>query len=1229
MAKKVLFYVFLIGSLSVVYAQDGGGSSFNYENELSQRASVPQSPEAAAFARYGDVAVNMYAGLPNIQVPIYTHKGRELDVPIGLSYDASGVKVNQMATPVGLGWNLNVGGRISRQVNGLPDDFHPELSNGPYKSWYDAEVRTEMEKYLNPSHYFRPNSNGSHVYATENDARDYLEFLEKVHTQAYETQPDIYTINAMGLNETFTIDYVSKTPVPLHNPNIKIEITGGGTAIASGGGIVSFKVTSDNGTEYYFDAVEQTENLKDNDSGSNFFYGTRVRFTSSWYLTKVVSPLSKDTYEFEYATYTDHRDDPVSNIATEATTLIHPEHSNTTLQNANTSVKFFNRKVISKIRHNDKVFATFTSNSGHLGGPDLAITGISIHPDGNMTSGLGLSKRYDLTYSYFKTSSGVAINLANKLQLRLKLDEVIIKDASSQEVSDYTFEYIDPFELPSLTSTGQDYLGFYNGINTNNGLIPSTSTNEDHYPFSYGMSFPGSSSGANRSANFNFAKKGLLEKITYPTGGHTTFEYEGAEHLIYESSSETTLITKATLSNQNLTLPAVDLDLCNRVSYPLGGAPEEISPNVQSYSFEIGGTDEGPHTITYTKSFTNSDPIGLSVEPSQAVLIRKEDPTITYTWDTIFNGDCEVIDPSQIVWTYDDQQPATAATSTIFLEEGHFQILLPFFRTNTSKTVTIEGPETTHTSIAVPKERAGIRINTIKDYKDASTITRQKEYSYNQTRQITNPTFEYITNERHHSVNAAGVENQVDYQQLHRLAQPMFGGTEHIVYPSVTERIVDPANPTETLYKNYRFNTPSAGNSIYYKGSYNTTLSSGVYSASHYSKLPAFGSVTKESTATTSSENTYDEYPRLHYQNFGMAVAATGTNSNLYPTIVTNTVPGQGGYRIQFSTPKYTPTVGGAPPQAGPPDACNGEENCRPEIARLMLHKTYIYGYHGSEVVQSSSTKDAVTITSYYTYSQGHRRYLKTMTTQGTGSAPQKTEYYYPYEIIDYPEHDNDGEIDCTDITLPDGTVIQLCEDGLPNTGGSYVYEPLITANMLNQPVGVQQYDGTDDRPVSTVFTAYNNDKQPETISTAKGNGPFETRMTFEQYEAGNLVQARQIDGTPVTFIWGYNERYVIAKISNMEYDNLPASLVTTIKNNADTGTEAALLTSLETLQSDSVLVDSQMSYYTYKPNIGVSTVTDPTGYRMHYFYDPSQRLQHVEDHDGNILSENEYNYKN
>ena len=119
---KKLLLIFFVAVSGKFYAQVED-DSFDPAAESTRLVSVPNSPESQAFQKYGNTPVDLYTGKPSVEVPIYIFKGRELDLPISLSYDGSAIKVEQKATNVGLGWNLNVGGRISRIVNGLPDDF--------------------------------------------------------------------------------------------------------------------------------------------------------------------------------------------------------------------------------------------------------------------------------------------------------------------------------------------------------------------------------------------------------------------------------------------------------------------------------------------------------------------------------------------------------------------------------------------------------------------------------------------------------------------------------------------------------------------------------------------------------------------------------------------------------------------------------------------------------------------------------------------------------------------------------------------------------------------------------------------------------------------------------------------------------------------------------------------------------------------------------------------------
>ncbi|MDX9928241.1 MAG: hypothetical protein RBS37_00135 [Bacteroidales bacterium] len=83
---------------------------------------IPKSPESTAFDQYLNVPVSEATGVVSISIPIYTIKLDGLEIPITLSYYASGVKVDDIATPVGLNWVLNAGGRISRTIFGLDDN---------------------------------------------------------------------------------------------------------------------------------------------------------------------------------------------------------------------------------------------------------------------------------------------------------------------------------------------------------------------------------------------------------------------------------------------------------------------------------------------------------------------------------------------------------------------------------------------------------------------------------------------------------------------------------------------------------------------------------------------------------------------------------------------------------------------------------------------------------------------------------------------------------------------------------------------------------------------------------------------------------------------------------------------------------------------------------------------------------------------------------------------------
>lgn len=82
----------------------------------------PGQPEFQSFEPAGSTEmVNLFTGDFSYNIPLMTVPGPNGGYPINLAYHA-GVTMEQEASWVGLGWNINAGA-INRSVRGLPDDF--------------------------------------------------------------------------------------------------------------------------------------------------------------------------------------------------------------------------------------------------------------------------------------------------------------------------------------------------------------------------------------------------------------------------------------------------------------------------------------------------------------------------------------------------------------------------------------------------------------------------------------------------------------------------------------------------------------------------------------------------------------------------------------------------------------------------------------------------------------------------------------------------------------------------------------------------------------------------------------------------------------------------------------------------------------------------------------------------------------------------------------------------
>lgn len=176
-----------------------------------------------------------------------------------------------------------------------------------------------------------------------------------------------------------------------------------------------------------------------------------------------------------------------------------------------------------------------------------------------------------------------------------------------------------------------------------------------------------------------------------------------------------------------------------------------------------------------------------------------------------------------------------------------------------------------------------------------------------------------------------------------------------------------------------------------------------------------------------------------------------------------------------------------------------------------------------------------------------------------------------------------------------------------------------------------------NDTLLSTVNNLYHNNSLalPKVVQDSKGTNALKNRIEYHGYDnRGNPLVVSRTDGIKTVFIWGYNKQYPIAKIENVTYAQVQ-SFESNLQalSNADNDncrevdcTEQQLREALKTLRTS--LPSAKISSYTYDPLIGVTSMTDPKGYTVYYEYDGFNRLEYVKDDEGNILSENEYHYR-
>jgi|WetSurMetagenome_2_1015567.scaffolds.fasta_scaffold02548_4 YD repeat-containing protein len=146
---------------------------------------------------------------------------------------------------------------------------------------------------------------------------------------------------------------------------------------------------------------------------------------------------------------------------------------------------------------------------------------------------------------------------------------------------------------------------------------------------------------------------------------------------------------------------------------------------------------------------------------------------------------------------------------------------------------------------------------------------------------------------------------------------------------------------------------------------------------------------------------------------------------------------------------------------------------------------------------------------------------------------------------------------------------------------------------------------------------------------------------SFDLYQEANpvLLQQHKVDDIYISYKWGYQNSYPVVKAENISYSELN-QVINNLKPDFNAFLDGLGDLSSSTsktnwkdfnndLRSNTSLLKGLITTYTYKPLIGVTSVTDPAGYTTYFEYDSSGRLIVERDDDGNIVKKYEYHYVN
>lgn len=1091
----------------------------------------PKTPEVFQFEKYGNVPVSQYTGRPNVTIPLYTIKTGDINIPLNLTYSSNGIRVDEEASPVGLGWYLGTG-MISQIRIGKDDLFYSGGSNVMLPDFFWSSDRTqyvlEGNPYWqffgytgpNPYRYMNPEDPQRQKLfsSTPSNTLDQY-FAAKVSTDGSITQEGLYRTLYFPRNGQY-LDYSSILQPSSDPRDISVDV---------------FQANFF-GHELYFYINPNGGNIQvmNNEKYKiELFKKTTVNEKNRW---KITAPDGISYYfDQENITSTDPRnnqglirqniDDPISNINSEGTGyLTAAEHQFFPSANSNgvsrtwkiTSIKDINGHTVDFNYDDLNDLYFFSGNSGICSLNNItydtnAIRIFGYNYENNQPLGNSESIYTSLTYigkeikhtststlikqeksvlsSITFNNSTILFNNSNRIDIPgdKKIDDIQIFSGESL-IKQISFNY-DYFINPIVTDDTQKRL-----------RLNSISFGEKPYVFTYNQTpLP-----LKDSNSFDYW--GFYNGMPNTSTINNPLRLSEDSSIIYGWANDFLPILEGK-ANRSAHPDYCKAGILEKIQYPTGGRTEFVYelnefdnyffPN---YDNKIGVSSTKPYTYLTNYSQTKSQGFGLRVKE---------------TTDFTGNG------------------------------------------SSYKKVYTYEGGK--HIPAYVGSSGDEYRVEELPTFNYPS---QWKNYSY----------YSSFFNMGSRILGYVNTTFQSSF----------LGNGNFVGYDSVTvEEQSKDFEAHNGKIKSYYTNIPDVSPRDKYvpPGAYGTDIKKSSYDLFGYS------------IRNSDIDN-------------GLLMKEEIFDKNSLHIITTDYVYDS---KIIPSALKYNVTAIETPETHGYLKRYFDVDISGENIANI-IYKEYLFFYYPLKMTHTRLKSKKVT--EFF----------------DTGSKWNTTNYFYNFTKNPSGKSiaNELGDIFYEENTIPNSNWVLESDNILDLPKSKYIKKNGFIEETINY-----KYSELDFGIYGQVETS----ELKKIEMSKKGITDIDKKkiLFYDIYDSlKNLVQYHNDTGFYTTIIWGYSKTQPIAKIENAKYSEIE-SRVTHLQDlsilDIDATSEQALRDELNSLRN--ALPNAIVTTYTYDPLIGVTSITDPKGYTTFYNYDAFGRLKNVKDADGNILSENEYHYKN